>query len=86
MGRSCAPSRDGTFFRVERRYDILAPTRQYVQFSQKDAKTVLKKLKKKFWGTSTIPHFVGSLGVSKHERNDKHTLSVAKYFANQINI
>ena len=51
-----------------------------MQFSQKDAKTVLKKLKTKFWGSLTIPHFFGSLGVPEYEKNGKHALFVANFF------
>ena len=51
-----------------------------MQFSQKDAKIVLKKLKKKIWDTPTIPNFFGFLGVPEHEKNGKHALFVAKLF------
>ena len=48
--------------------------------TKKDAKMGSKKLQKFFWGTPTIPHFFGPLGVPEHEKNGEHALSVAKLF------
>ena len=39
-----------------------------------------KKKKQNLWGTPTIPHFFGSLGVPEHGKNGVHALSVTKRF------